>query len=38
MNITPEGREHKLRKALERLEAIQPSDVLQLAYSNDHNY
>jgi hypothetical protein len=32
MNNTPEGREHKLRKALERLEAIQPSDVLQLAY------
>jgi len=32
MNNTPEGREHKLRKALERLEAIQPSDVPQLAY------
>jgi hypothetical protein len=32
MNNTPEGREHKLRKALELLEAIQPSDVPWLAH------
>jgi len=32
MKNTPEGQEHKLRKALERLEAIQPSDVPELAH------
>jgi hypothetical protein len=33
MDNTPEGREHKLRKALERLEGIQPSEVPEAAYS-----
>jgi hypothetical protein len=32
MNSAPEGRNHKLRKALERLEAIQPSDVPELVH------
>ncbi|MDQ5827340.1 MAG: hypothetical protein M3441_24535 [Chloroflexota bacterium] len=41
MNNTPEGQELKLRRALERLESIQPSDVPVLAHSglewlNDH--
>jgi hypothetical protein len=33
MENTPEGREQKLRKALERLQTIQPSDVTELARS-----
>jgi hypothetical protein len=32
MKNTPEGQQHKLRKALGRLEAIQPSDVPELAH------
>jgi hypothetical protein len=41
MQNTPEDREHKLRRALERLEAVQPSDAPELAHSwlevlNDH--
>jgi len=33
MENTPEGREQKLRKALERLESVQPSDVTELLHS-----
>src|SRR5215213_2079532 len=33
MQNTPEGREQKLRKALERLESVQPSDVTELTRS-----
>ena len=32
MNSAPEGRKHKLWRALERLETIQPSDVPELAH------
>jgi hypothetical protein len=33
MENTPEGREQKLRKALERLESVQPSDVTEFTRS-----
>jgi hypothetical protein len=33
MQNTPEGREQKLRNALERLESVQPSDVTELTRS-----
>jgi hypothetical protein len=32
MKNTPEGQEHKLRKALERLQTIRPSDVTELTH------
>jgi len=33
MKNTPEGQQHKLRKALERLQTIRPSDVTELTHS-----